>query len=76
MNTYESESGYIVRETLEGLEVTEDDKVVCVIANRTLNDYREDPEDDLSDINDDMLETDIKKLVEVEDFIAYQQEYC
>ena len=72
MNTYESESGYIVRETLEGLEVKDDDKVVCVIANRTLNDYREDPEDDLSDINDDVLETDINKLVEVADFIACQ----
>lgn len=72
MNTYESESGYIVRETLEGLEVKDDDKVVCVITNKTLNDYREDPNDDLSDINDDMLETDINKLVEVEDFIACQ----
>ena len=72
MNTYESESGYIVRETLEGLEVKDDDKVVCVITNKTLNDYREDPNDDLSDINDDMLETDINKLVEVADFIACQ----
>ena len=72
MNTYESESGYIVRETLDGLEVKDDDKVVCVITNKTLNDYREDPNDDLSDINDDMLETDINKLVEVADFIACQ----
>ena len=72
MNTYESESGYIVRETLEGLEVKDDDKVVCVITNKTLNDYREDPNDDLSDIKDDMLETDINKLVEVADFIACQ----
>ena len=74
MNTYESESGYIVRETLEGLEVKDDDKVVCVITNKTLNDYREDPNDDLSDINDDMLETDINKLVEVADLIECQKE--
>lgn len=76
MNTYETELGYIVRETLGGLEVSEDDRVVCTIGGRTLNDYRVDSDDDLSDIDDDLLEADIKEQIEVEEFIAYQEDYC
>jgi hypothetical protein len=76
MNTYETELGYIVRETLGGLEVSENDRVVCTISGRTLDSYRTDPDDDLSDIDDDLLEADIKDEIEVEEFIAYQEDYC
>ena len=42
MGTYETELGYIVRETLGGLEVTEDDKVICTLDGKTLEaDIRE-----------------------------------
>ena len=77
MGIYETELGYQVRETLNGLEVTDpdEDKVVCTL-NGNLNYYREDPDDELSDIDDDMLEADIKKVCEAQEFLDYQREYC
>jgi hypothetical protein len=72
MGTYETESGYIVRETLGGLEVTEDDKVICTLDGKTLEDYR----DENDDIDDDTLEADIKEAEDAEEFLAYQEEYC
>ena len=72
MNTYETELGYIVRETLGGLEVSENDRVVCTLSGKTLDDYRVNE----WDIDDDLLEADIKEQVEVEEFIAYQEDYC
>jgi hypothetical protein len=72
MDSYQTELGYIVRETLGGLEVSEDDRVVCTLGGRSLDDYRV---DDL-DIDDDLLEADIKEQIEVEEFIAYQEDYC
>lgn len=72
MGTYETELGYIVRETLGGLEVTEDDKVICTLDGKTLEDYR----DEYENIDDDALEADIREGEEVEDFLAYQSEYC
>lgn len=72
MGTYETELGYIVRETLGGLEVTEDDKVICTLDGKTLDYYR----DENDDIIDDMLETDIHEAEETEEFLAYQKEYC
>lgn len=72
MDTYETESGYIVTETLGGLEVTEDDRVICTLDGKTLEDYCDEDEN----IDDDTLEADIKEQVEVEEFLAYQQDYC
>lgn len=72
MNTYETELGYIVRETLGGLEVSENDRVVCTLSGKTLDNYRVNE----WDIDDDLLEADIKEQVEVEEFIAYQEDYC
>ena len=71
MNTYETELGYIVRETLGGLEVSENDRVVCTLSGMTLDDYRFNER-----MDDDLLEADIKDEVEVEEFIAYQEDYC
>ena len=72
MDTYETEFGYIVRETLGGLEVTEDDKVICTLDGKTLDSYRDEDEN----IDDDALEADIREVEEAEDFLAYQKEYC
>ena len=72
MDIYETESGYIVTETLGGLEVTEDDRVICTLDGKTLEDYRDEDEN----IDDDALEADIREGEEVEDFLAYQNEYC
>jgi hypothetical protein len=72
MNTYETELGYIVRETLGGLEVSENDRVICTLSGKSLDNYRVNE----WDIDDDLLEADIKEQVEVEEFIAYQEDYC
>ena len=71
MNTYETELGYIVRETLGGLEVSEDDRVVCTLSGKTLDDYRFN-----GCVDDVLLDADIKDEIEVEEFIAYQEDYC
>jgi len=65
MGVYETELGYIVRETLTGLDVTEDGEFVCELYGKTLDNYRYD-----GDIDDDKLESDIKETVEVADFLA------
>lgn len=65
MGIYETELGYIVRETLTGLDVTEDGEFVCELYGKTLDNYRYD-----GDIDDDKLESDIKETVEVADFLA------
>lgn len=72
MNTYETELGYIVRETLSGLEVSENDRVICTLSGKSLDNYRVNE----WDIDDDLLEADIKEEVEVEEFLAYQEDYC
>lgn len=72
MSTYQTQLGYIARETLSGLEVYEDGKVVCLIENTTLDSYRDENEN----IDDDKLEDDIKELCEVQEFLDYQKEYC
>jgi hypothetical protein len=73
MGTYETELGYQVRETIDGLDVTENGEFVCELYGKTLNDYRTDRDDDLSDIDDDKLEADIKETVEAAEFIESQQ---
>ena len=69
MGIYETELGYQVRETIDGLDVTEDGEFVCELTGKTLNDYRTDKDDEDSDIDDDLLEADIKEEVEVETFL-------
>ena len=69
MGTYETELGYQVRETIDGLDVTENGEFVCELIGRTLNDYRTNNDDEYSDIDDELLEADIKEQVEVEAFL-------
>lgn len=71
MGIYETELGYIVKETINGLDVTEDGEFVCELTGKCLDDYRYD-----GDIDDDKLESDITDTVNAEDFLAYQKEYC
>ena len=61
MGIYETELGYKVTEFNGGLDVTEDGEFVCELYGKTLDDYRFD-----GDIDDDLLEADIKERVEVE----------
>ena len=72
MGTYETELGYIVKETISGLDVTEDGEFVCESYGKTLDSYR----DENDDIDDDKLESDIKETIEAAEFLAYQAEYC
>jgi hypothetical protein len=61
MDIYETESGYQVRETLNGLEVTDDGNFVCELGGKTLDDYLIEEDDyPTDDIDDDALEADIK----------------
>jgi hypothetical protein len=69
MGVYETELGYQVRETINGLDVTENGEFVCELYGKTLNDYRTDRDDELSDIDDDRLEADIKKTIETDEII-------
>ena len=73
MENYITENGYEVRETLGGLEVSEDGNVICTLDGKTLDNYLN---DDDETINDELLEDDIKDMEETEDFLAYQAEYC
>ena len=71
MSVYETELGYIVTETIDGLDVTDDGEFVCELRGKCFGDYRYD-----GDIDDDKLETDIKETIEVEDFLENQQGNC
>jgi hypothetical protein len=50
-----------------------DRRFVCELYGKTLNDYRSDRDDDLSDIDDDKLEADIKETIETVEFIENQK---
>ena len=76
MGIYETELGYQVRETLSGLDVTENEEFVCELYGKTLNDYRVDRDDEDSDIDDDKLEADIKETIETAELIEEQIGYC
>ena len=65
MRTYETSSGYVVIETIYGLDVEENGEFVCELAGRSLADYSF---DDV--IDEDMLENDIKEQIDVEEFLT------
>ena len=64
MSVYETELGYIVTETIDGLDVTDEDEFVCELRGKCLDDYRYD-----GDIDDDKLESDITDTINAEDFL-------
>ena len=69
MSVYETKLGYQVRETTSGLDVTENGEFVCELIGRTLNDYRTNNDDEYSDIDDELLEADIKEQVDADEFL-------
>lgn len=71
--THETQDGYTARDTIGGIEVYDwNDILVCKLSGRTLNDYMNEHEE----VDDDALEEDIKDELDVENFIAYQEDYC
>ena len=71
--THETQDGYTARDTIGGIEVYDwNDIFVCKLSGRTLNDYMNEHEE----VDDDALEEDIKDELDVESFIAYQEDYC
>ena len=74
MSIYQTESGYVVKETTSGLDVYEDtdmENFVCELPKVNLDNFR----DDNDDVDDDKLEDAIKEEVEVEDIIAMNADY-
>lgn len=72
---YITESGYEVEDTLDGLEVKENGNVICELSHKTFDDYRKEPFNELSDIEDDILESDIEEAYEIEQFLDYQIDF-
>ena len=64
MSVYETELGYIVTETIDGIDVTDEGEFVCELRGKCLDDYRYD-----GDIDDDKLESDITNTINAEDFL-------
>ena len=70
MSIYQTELGYVVRETTSGLDVYEDvemNNFVCELSGVSLDNFRYD-----EDVDDDKLEAAIKEELEVEDILAAQ----
>ena len=70
MGIYETKYlGYVVTETIDGLDVYEDEEMigfVCELSGKCFNDYRYDCE-----IDDDKLEADIKEAIEIKKFLNF-----
>ena len=65
-------SGYLVKETISGLDVYDDcGKYACEVPRMTLADFTYDGK-----ISDAELEQAIKEQLEVEDFLNDQAQYC
>ena len=74
MSIYETELGYVVKETTSGLDVYEDTEMehyICELGGVSLDNFR----DDNDDVDDDKLEAAIKEELEVEDIIAMNADY-
>lgn len=70
-NSYITESGYEVMETIGGLYVTENSEYVCEIPSKTISDFTYNDK-----VDDNKLESEIESMKEVEEFINYQKDYC
>ena len=79
MSIYQTPLGYQVRETIDGLDVTENGEFVCELRGKSLDDFRYSvddfrysADDEYSEIDDDKLEDAIKEQVEIEEFLENQ----
>ena len=73
MSIYETELGYVVRETTSGLDVYEDEDMenfVCELSGVSLDNFRYD-----GDVDDDKLEAAIKEEVEVLNILEMNADY-
>lgn len=50
-------------------------EVICELSHKTFDDYRKEPFNELSDIEDDILESDIEETYEMEQFLDYQKDF-
>ena len=76
MGIYETPLGYQVRETIDGLDVTENGEFVCELSGKRLNDYRVEVGDEDTDIDDDKLEAAIKETIEDAEILGKALGYC
>lgn len=70
MKEYETESGYIVKEFNGGIDVYEDDVLVCEIDGYCLDDFTY---DDV--VDDDELEKFIKEEIETNEFLDNMSDF-
>lgn len=69
---YTTENGYTVRDTLSGMDVEDDTgRHVCELPVN-LSHF----EDDNGNIDEDMLEAEIKNEIDIEGFLADQADYA
>ena len=74
MSIYETELGYVVRETTSGLDVYEDEDMenfVCKLSDMSLDNFRYD-----GDVDEDKLEAAIKEEVERLEILKAYYDYC
>ncbi len=76
MSIYETPLGYQVRETIDGLDVTENGEFVCELYGKSLADFRYSVDDDYSEVDDDKLEDAIKETIENAEILSKALGYC
>jgi len=72
MESYELENGRVVIERINGLDVYDGDAFVCEIQGKTLDSFR----DENDEIDEDALDAEIDDILDADEFIDYQKNYC
>ena len=76
MSIYQTPLGYQVRETIDGLDVTENGDFICELYGKSLDDFRYSTDDDYSEVDDDKLEDAIKETIENAEILNKALGYC
>ena len=76
MSIYQTPLGYQVRETIDGLDVTENGDFICELYGKSLDDFRYSTDDDYSEVDDDKLEDAIKETIEDAEILGKALGYC
>jgi hypothetical protein len=76
MGIYETPLGYQVKETIDGLDVTENGEFVCELSGKSLDDFRYSVDDEYSEVDDDKLEDAIKETIEDAEMLSKALGYC
>ena len=70
--SHETSLGYVVKEHMSGLDVYDEyGDFVCELSGASFSDY----EDEYEEIDDDVLENDIKHELDVRDFLNEEIDY-